>query len=75
MKIDNFDVSEVVYELGGQTKVAQICGITQAAVFNWTVRGMPLSWYMYLKKEFPNLKAWNQKEINQQQAAKDLPNA
>ena len=75
MKIDNFDVSEVIYELGGQTKVAQICGITQAAVFNWTVRGMPRGMKLFLKERFPNLKAWNQKETKQKQGTKDLPNA
>lgn len=67
--------ADVIEELGGRDEVAKIMGITPNAVSYWKRNGIPKATFRFLKAQFPNLKAWNQKEINQQQAAKDLPNA
>lgn len=52
-------ISELLNELGGLSKVAEICKIKPSSVFMWKVQGIPFSRVMYLQLAYPNLKVWS----------------
>lgn len=45
-------------ELGGITRISEICECTPPSVFGWKYNGIPKARLMYLQLAYPNLKAW-----------------
>lgn len=54
----------LIQELGGVTKVANICKIATSSVCSWREQGCPRARLMYLKLAYPDLKVW--KELNKE---------
>ncbi len=54
----------LIQELGGVTKVANICKIATSSVCSWREQGCPRARLMYLKLAYPELKVW--KELNRE---------
>ncbi len=56
----------LIQELGGVTKVANICKIATSSVCSWREQGCPRARLMYLQLAYPDLKVWQElnKETN-----------
>ena len=61
----------VICELGDTAHVAERCGLGKAAVSHWKRRGIPKPWLMFLRKEFPDLKAWHLADADNHQPMKE----
>jgi hypothetical protein len=53
--------SELLDALGGTQKVADVCDVTQAAVSQWRVDGIPDARRQFLALRFPRLVAYTPK--------------
>ncbi|MDD6318820.1 MAG: hypothetical protein PUA61_08225 [Succinatimonas hippei] len=63
MKVNGYNpdpklACNVIAELGGERKTAEIVGLRLASIYGWKTYGLPQSRYQYLKLKFPDLKAW-----------------
>ena len=61
----------VIEELNGSTKTAELFSITPQAVSQWKRNGIPKPWLMFLRKEFPDLKAWHLADADNHQTMKE----
>lgn len=48
----------LIYELGGSGRVAEILECKSPSVSAWIHKGVPNARLMYLRTAFPDLKAW-----------------
>lgn len=46
-------------ELGGITRVSEICNCAPPSIYGWKKNGIPNARLMYLRLAYPNLKAWD----------------
>ena len=53
--------SELIDALGGTLKLAETCDVTQAAVSQWRVEGIPDGRRQFLALRFPRLVAYTPK--------------
>lgn len=47
------DDRDLISNLGGVTRLSQICGLTPAAVSQWNAKGIPRAWRMFFLAVFP----------------------
>ena len=50
-------------ELGGITRISDICECTPPSVSGWKHYGIPKARLMYLQLAYPNLKAWKHLKV------------
>lgn len=47
------DLSKVIVnDLGGTSKVAEMCGLAPSTVSEWKSEGLPKAWVLYLRERF-----------------------
>ena len=51
-------INALCCELGGITKISEICKCTPPSIVGWKRNGIPKARLMYLQLAYPNLKAW-----------------
>ncbi|MYZ44190.1 hypothetical protein [Schauerella aestuarii] len=51
----NTEHSKLIDAMGGTTKVAIMCNLTNAAVSLWRRNRIPLGWYAFLAEKHPEL--------------------
>lgn len=49
------NTSELIDALGGNSKVAKTCEISEAAVSQWRKKGMPKPWQKFFKIKRPDI--------------------
>lgn len=49
------DSNKIIDELGGTAAIAELFGISDAAVSKWRVTGIPKARLMYLEVKYPEL--------------------
>lgn len=54
MTTSNVDAREVIANLGGNAKTAQLCEVTPSAVSQWLTNGIPRAQLKYLKAVRPD---------------------
>ena len=46
---------QLIAALGGQSQLARLIGVHRCTVYQWTIRGIPKAWRLYLQKAYPEL--------------------
>lgn len=46
---------EIIAKLGGQSQLARLIGVHRCTVYQWTKRGIPRPWKLYLQRLHPAL--------------------
>lgn len=49
------DAQKIITALGGQSQLARTLGLHRCTVYQWTKRGIPKPWRLYLAKTYPEL--------------------
>jgi len=49
------DEKQLIAALGGQSQLARLLGVHRCTIYQWTKRGIPKAWRLYLQKAYPEL--------------------
>lgn len=49
------DTQKIIAALGGQSELARTLGLHRCTVYQWSKRGIPKPWRLYLQKIYPEL--------------------
>ncbi|NBV75806.1 MAG: hypothetical protein EBR59_07585 [Methylococcaceae bacterium] len=49
------DAQKIIAALGGQSQLARLLGLHRCTVYQWSKRGIPKPWRLYLEKTYPEL--------------------